>query len=93
MSNGTKTAHPLGEENSSSESAARDQLTVETYDGKVLVEWDPTAAVTPIGQLLFSLSIKKLVLEFAFYSYPKVRIGHLLAGQHYDSVAGSTFDL
>ncbi len=36
MAKGTEIQHPLGEENSSSESAARDQLTVETYDGKVL---------------------------------------------------------
>ncbi len=60
MSNGTKTPHPLGEGNPSTGSATSDQFAVETYDGKVHVEWDPTAAVTPIGQLPFFIEYLKV---------------------------------
>ena len=46
-----KWAHPLGEENALSVEAVNDQLATETFGGKIHVEWDPTAAVTPIGPL------------------------------------------
>ena len=35
-------------------------LAVDTFDGKVHVEWDPTAAVTPIGQLPFFIQFLKV---------------------------------
>ncbi|NOX43562.1 MAG: hypothetical protein GXP19_07510 [Gammaproteobacteria bacterium] len=31
--------------------AQLEAVEVDTFDGKLHVEWDPTAAVTPIGQL------------------------------------------
>ncbi len=45
-----KVVHPEGE--------------VETYAGKIHVEWDPTAAVTPIGQLAFFIEFLKLGHRF-----------------------------
>lgn len=35
-------------------------IAVDTFDGKVHVEWDPTAAVTPIGQLPFFIQFLKV---------------------------------
>ena len=32
------------------------KLAVDTYGGRVHVEWDPQASVTPLGQLPFLLS-------------------------------------
>ena len=37
-----------------------DDVEVETYGGKIHVEWDPTSAVTPIGQLVFFIEFLKL---------------------------------
>ena len=37
---------------------------VETFAGKVHIEWDPTAAVTPIGQLPFFIEFLKLGHRF-----------------------------
>ena len=39
-------------------------IEVETFAGKVHVEWDPTAAVTPIGQLPFFIEFLKLGHRF-----------------------------
>ena len=35
-------------------------LVVDTYDGQVHVEWNPQAAVTPLGQLPFFIEFLKL---------------------------------
>ena len=45
--------HPESEAISSAKTALSKAIEVETFAGKVHVEWDPTAAVTPIGQLPF----------------------------------------
>jgi hypothetical protein len=55
-----KMPHPLGEENSSPNRSINDPLATETYGGKIHVEWDPTAAVTPIGQLPFFIQYLKV---------------------------------
>jgi hypothetical protein len=39
-------------------------IEVETFAGKVHVEWDPTAAVKPIGQLPFFIEFLKLGQRF-----------------------------
>lgn len=39
-------------------------IEVDTFDGKLHVEWDPTAAVTPIGQLPFFIQFLKLGNRF-----------------------------
>lgn len=46
-------AHPLGESNSGVLVATSGPVTVESFAGRVHVEWDPQAAVTPLGQLPF----------------------------------------
>ena len=45
--------HPAGEVKIGQKQALSTAIEVETFAGKIHVEWDPTAAVTPIGQLAF----------------------------------------
>jgi len=40
---------PKGDSLSTSKKIQMKPLEVDTFDGKVHVEWDPAAAVTPIG--------------------------------------------
>lgn len=47
--------HPMGERGKSTEKA----VAVETFGGRVHVEWDPQAAVTPLGQLPFFIEFLK----------------------------------
>ena len=49
-----KEAHPTGEAKSPPKKVLQEAISVETFAGKVHVEWDPTAAVTPMGSSLFS---------------------------------------
>lgn len=56
--------HPLGEVKMPEKTALSQAIEVETYAGKVHVEWDPTAAVTPIGQLAFFIEFLKLGHRF-----------------------------
>ncbi len=55
-----KQAHPLGETDSPLETGLPRDIEVDTYAGKLHVEWDPDAAVTPIGQLPFFIQFLKL---------------------------------
>lgn len=48
-------AHPEGERSLNEESL----LPVETFGGLIHVEWDPQAAVTPLGQLMFFIDFLK----------------------------------
>lgn len=52
--------HPTSEDTENEEAGFPDGVEVETYAGKVHVEWDPTAAVTPLGQLSFFIEFLKL---------------------------------
>ncbi|MDH4192525.1 MAG: hypothetical protein OEV70_00005, partial [Nitrospirota bacterium] len=57
----SQTGHPVGE-------APRlpfAPLPVDTYGGRVHVEWDPQAAVTPLGQLPFFSEFLKTAELFA----------------------------
>ena len=45
--------HPDGERNLVAGAGTGNALPVETYQGRVHVEWDPDAPVTPMGQLAF----------------------------------------
>ncbi len=45
--------HLLDEQKSALNLLESRGVEVETYGGKVYVEWDPQAAVTPLGQLSF----------------------------------------
>ncbi|MFT5082838.1 MAG: hypothetical protein ACI9Y1_000873, partial [Lentisphaeria bacterium] len=51
MTNSLETTHTLGERNSSSDGTKNNPIEVATFDGKLHIEWDTEAAVTPIGQL------------------------------------------
>jgi hypothetical protein len=45
--------HPQGEEEKGGVVAVSEPITVETFGGRIHVEWNPQAAVTPLGQLPF----------------------------------------
>ncbi len=60
MSEEDKMAHPEGERNSPCIGSKNALLATETFGGKIHVEWDPTAAVTPIGQLPFFIQFLKV---------------------------------
>ncbi|MFT5083814.1 MAG: hypothetical protein ACI9Y1_001864 [Lentisphaeria bacterium] len=49
MTNDLDTTHPLGERNPSSDGTKNHPIEVATFDGKLHIEWDTEAAVTPIG--------------------------------------------
>lgn len=59
-----KPIHPTGELpevlNKPNLLAANVSLAVETFGGRVHVEWDPQAAVTPLGQLPFFIEFLKM---------------------------------
>jgi len=58
------TVHPEGESDVAEKRPLTTAIEVETFAGKVHVEWDPTAAVTPIGQLPFFIEFLKLGHRF-----------------------------
>jgi len=55
-----KLTHPEGEEKPTENSSNYDQIDVETFDGKVFVEWDPEASVTPLALLPFFIEFLKI---------------------------------
>ena len=65
--------HPAGEVEKPQKQALSTAIEVETYAGKIHVEWDPTAAVTPIGQLAFFIEflnrLFKADLVFLFFFF------------------------
>ena len=60
MTQGDPIVHPVGECLAVPDCTNSDQLAVDTFAGKVHVEWNPTAAVTPIGQLPFFVQFLKV---------------------------------
>ena len=60
--------HPKGEQVKPKETANylssctenNEILSVETFGGRVHVEWDPTSSVTPLGQLAFFIEFLKM---------------------------------
>jgi Transposase DDE domain group 1 len=46
-------AHPLGDTQLKALISVADPVTVDTFGGRIHVEWNPQAAVTPLGQLPF----------------------------------------
>ena len=52
-SGGDFLAHPMGDAVTVEDAGEERCLAVETFQGRVHVEWDPEAAVTPLGQLAF----------------------------------------
>jgi hypothetical protein len=57
--------HPLGEPQNAPIFNPQQTVEVETYGGKIHVEWDPQAAVTPLGQLPFFIEFLKTADLFA----------------------------
>ena len=55
-----KSLHPVSEVQLPEKTALFEAVEVETYGGKLQVEWDQDAAVTPIGQLPFFIQFLKL---------------------------------
>ena len=53
-------AHPAGEQSSVEVLPEAVGLCADTFGGRVHVEWDPTAAATPLGQLPFFVEFLKL---------------------------------
>ena len=53
-------AHPAGEQSSVEVLAEEVGLCAHTFGGRVHVEWDPSAAATPLGQLPFFIEFLKL---------------------------------
>lgn len=49
----------MGEQNKSVVIEEADRIVVDTFGGRVHVEWDPQAAVTPLGQLAFFIEFLK----------------------------------
>jgi hypothetical protein len=56
--------HPMGEHIKTSELTENNRFAVDTYAGKLHVEWDPQAAVTPLGQLPFFIEFLKTTKLF-----------------------------
>jgi hypothetical protein len=54
-----KVVHPLGEEKTRGEEVESASVFVDTYGGRVQVQWDREAAATPLGQLPFFIDFLK----------------------------------
>jgi hypothetical protein len=55
-----KPIHPEGEDSLPKLNPLLEAVQVETYAGKLQVEWDPEATVTPMGQLPFFIQFLKM---------------------------------
>ena len=64
MSYPFKSAHPAGEYTQTKEITENNRFSVDTYAGRLHVEWDPQAAVTPLGQLPFFIEFLKTTKLF-----------------------------
>ena len=56
----SKTTHPMGRPTAVSKSSTLPSSIVDTYGGKVHIDWNPEASVTPLGQLPFFIQFLKL---------------------------------
>ena len=54
-----KPAHPKGELSEMEKDPLSVKLEVDSFDGKIHVEWEPEASVTPMGQLAFFIQFLK----------------------------------
>ena len=50
----------MGEANRKSLSGQKETIALDTFGGRIHVEWDPSAAVTPLGQLPFFIEFLKV---------------------------------
>ncbi|AMO57736.1 hypothetical protein [Endozoicomonas montiporae] len=59
-----KSVHPKGELKELSKKCSTTSLEVDTFEGKIHVEWEPGASVTPMGQLPFFIQFLKTGCRF-----------------------------
>ena len=59
-----KSIHPEDESTRKAIEVKNQPIEVETFDGKLYIEWDPDASVTPLGQLPFFIEYLKLGHRF-----------------------------
>jgi len=59
-----KSVHPKGKEISGQENRFPEGGSVETFNGKVHIDWDPDALVTPLGQLPYFIQFLKMGERF-----------------------------
>ena len=56
--------HPEGESENPEKCSDDSHIELETFDGKIFVEWDPEGAVTPLAQLPFFIEFLKIGCRF-----------------------------
>ena len=59
-----KPIHPKGELSELSKQLKPASIEIETFEGKVHIEWEPGASVTPMGQLPFFIQFLKTGCRF-----------------------------
>ena len=59
-----KPLHPKGEPSELSRQVATATLEMDTFEGKIQVEWEPGTSVTPMGQLAFFIQFLKTGCRF-----------------------------
>lgn len=64
-SHASRRVHPQGESRNPPSPGSPPPIPVDTYGGRIHVEWDPQAAVTPLGQLPFFIEFLKTADLFA----------------------------
>ncbi len=55
-----KVIHPEGDKEVAFSKSEISALVADTFDGKIHIEWDPQAQVTPLGQLPFFIQFLKM---------------------------------
>lgn len=56
--------HPKGELTVTNNQVEKQSIEIDTFDGKIQVEWEPGASVTPMGQLPFFIQFLKTGCRF-----------------------------
>jgi len=56
----SKVIHPKGDTELNLKKREISALVADTFDGKIHIEWDPQAQVTPLGQLPFFIQFLKM---------------------------------
>jgi Transposase DDE domain group 1 len=60
LKTGLRRIHPMGETKRKAASSQKDRIAIDTFGGRIHVEWDPDGAVTPLGQLPFFIEFLKV---------------------------------
>lgn len=59
---GTEGTHPMGEATRKALGRQHEAaIALDTFGGRIHVEWDPAAAITPLGQLPFFIEFLKVL--------------------------------